>query len=114
MIVNKQCESCGVVFQYDENPQFPRKYCPNCSEKKKAEYKATKGQKAQPVAQIQPNNAVIGVTEGISVIQHEFKNTTEFGPANNRHKVYWKTIEELKERMKELEEQGFLVEVVKM
>ena len=44
----KNCEECGTLFEYVLNPQFPRKYCPQCSAKKKAEYEA-KSQTAQPI-----------------------------------------------------------------
>ena len=48
MIVRKNCEVCGVQFEYDEKPGFPRKYCPACSAKKKAEWENKQG---QPIAQ---------------------------------------------------------------
>lgn len=37
---NKKCEECGKDFMYVLNPQFPRKYCPACSQAKKASYQA--------------------------------------------------------------------------
>ena len=35
---NKICEACNKEFQYELKPGFPRKYCPECSAAKKAEY----------------------------------------------------------------------------
>ena len=32
------CEECKVEYDYEYNPKFPRKYCPECSAKKKAEF----------------------------------------------------------------------------
>lgn len=48
--------------------------------------------------------------------QHEHKhshrtekpNSYEFGKAGNRFKIYFETIEELKTKMKEIEDAGFL------
>ena len=77
---------------------------PNCKNTKPFTEEA---EKTQP----EPSMAQIGVTQGIGRVEHEFKNCTEFGLASNRHKIYWKTIEELKQRMKELEDGGFLVEL---
>ena len=37
-IVNKTCMECGKQFEYDEKPDFPRKYCFSCGAKKKASY----------------------------------------------------------------------------
>ncbi len=36
------CAECEVEFTYEENPRFPRKYCLNCSAKKKASFEANK------------------------------------------------------------------------
>ena len=36
------CEECKVEFTFEENPKFPRKYCLNCSAKKKAAFKQDK------------------------------------------------------------------------
>ena len=32
------CENCSVEFTFEENPKYPRKYCLNCSAKKKKQY----------------------------------------------------------------------------
>lgn len=55
-----------------------------------------------------------GVTQGISDIKHEFQSEYEFGPAGNRHKIKYVNIEELKVKMKELEEAGYLVDYQKI
>ena len=33
------CAECNVEFTFEENPKYPRKYCLNCSAKKKKEFK---------------------------------------------------------------------------
>ena len=60
--------------------------------------------------QQQVSNAVIGATGGISEVNHNFQSEYEFGPAGNRHKIKYFKIEELKQKMKELEEAGYFVE----
>ena len=61
---------------------------------------------------------VIGATGGISQIMHEFQSEYEFGKAGNRHKIKYRTIQELKDKIKELEDAGLLdpleVETIKM
>ncbi len=32
------CVECKNEYKYDYNPKYPRKYCPECSAKKKAEF----------------------------------------------------------------------------
>ena len=32
------CAECNVEFTFEENPKYPRKYCLNCSAKKKQEW----------------------------------------------------------------------------
>jgi len=59
-------------------------------------------------AQSQPSNAVIGATGGISEVSHLFQNEHEFGPAGNRWKIRFYTLEEYKKKREELENAGFL------
>ena len=33
-----KCASCTTEFTFEENPKYPRKYCLNCSAKKKKEF----------------------------------------------------------------------------
>lgn len=61
-----------------------------------------------------PSNAQIGVTQGIGQINHTFQSEYEFGPAGNRHKIKYNTIEELKTKMKELEDAGYFIETEKI
>ena len=35
------CEECKKEYEYEYNPKFPRKYCHECSAKKKAEFAGT-------------------------------------------------------------------------
>ena len=39
------CENCNVEFTFEENPKYPRKYCLNCSAKKKQEWDGKGDQK---------------------------------------------------------------------
>ena len=32
------CEECGIEYEYEYNPKYPRKYCPECSAAKKQAY----------------------------------------------------------------------------
>lgn len=56
----------------------------------------------------------IGATQGIAKVEHNFQSEFEFGPAGQRHKIKYFTIEELKQKMKELEEAGYFVEYQKV
>jgi len=38
---NKICEQCNKEFQYELKPGYPRKYCLECSAKRKAEFEGT-------------------------------------------------------------------------
>ena len=39
------CAECNVEFTFEENPKYPRKYCLNCSAKKKKEWGGNGDQK---------------------------------------------------------------------
>jgi hypothetical protein len=54
------------------------------------------------------SNAVLGATGGISEVHHIFQNEHEFGPAGNRWKLRFFTLEEYKQKREELENSGFL------
>lgn len=56
-----------------------------------------------------PSNGVIGATQGVGEVRHFFQSEYEFGPAGNRHKIKYFTVEELKQKMKEIEEDGLFV-----
>ena len=63
---NKICEACNKEFTYDMKPGYPRKYCPECSAAKKAEYenKTVKPEEQQ----IDNRNARIMSQKDISII----------------------------------------------
>ena len=56
------------------------------------------------------SNEVVGVTEGIAMVNHVFQSSYDFGPASNRHTIKYNTIEELKTKHKELVDAGFIVD----
>lgn len=60
------------------------------------------------------SNAVIGSTQGISDVNHKFQNAYEFGPAGNRFTIRYWDIEDLKKQMTEIENAGYIAEVVKV
>ena len=39
-MIHAVCAECGIEFDYDLKPGFPRKYCPDCSAKKKESFNA--------------------------------------------------------------------------
>jgi len=45
------CEECKKEYEYDYNPKFPRKYCFECSAKKKAEFE---NRPAETSAEVKP------------------------------------------------------------
>ena len=59
-------------------------------------------------AQYQASNAVIGATGGISEVHHIFQNEHEFGPAGNRWKIRFFTLDEYKTQREILENAGYL------
>jgi len=73
----------------------------------------TGGDKPKSTSQ-NTSNAVLGTTQGIAKVDHNFQSEYEFGPAGNRHKIKYRTIEELKQRIKELENEGYFVEKEKI
>ena len=54
------------------------------------------------------SNAVLGATGGISQVSHIFQNEHEFGPAGNRWKIRFFTLEEYKTQREILENAGYL------
>ena len=42
------CAECNVEFTFEENPKYPRKYCLNCSVKKKKQYAEKDEKYAEP------------------------------------------------------------------
>jgi len=128
MIVNKKCADCGKDFEYDEKPGFPRKYCFSCGAKRKASFESK-----QDVPQYSGNVPVVRPGEPVktnsSVSSNKIKaptgeyqslvynktlsaNSYEVGKSGNRFKLYFETIKELQEKLKELKEAGLMDEEV--
>lgn len=45
-IIKTTCGDCSVVFEHEENPRFPRKYCMKCSAARKKSW--NEGSKTAP------------------------------------------------------------------
>ena len=43
------CEECKKEYEYEYNPKYPRKYCPDCSAVKKADYLGVPVERPVPV-----------------------------------------------------------------
>ena len=131
-MITKTCE-CGVVFEYEPPKNYPdnRKYCNKCADRKKAEWDAKQGQKviveAQmpvplpqpvPVEKVPFGNATGLTTPNLKAETGDFQSTvwnhqvrphsSEMGPAGNRHKIYWETVEELKVEIRKLVSAGLM------
>jgi len=109
------CQECNKQFDYDLKPGFPRKYCFACSKIRKAAYEnkdSGEGMPANPQKTAQNQSmGQIATTQGISRVEHEFQSSYEFGPAGNRHTIKYRNMDELKAKIKELQDAG-LMEVV--
>lgn len=112
-MVTRNCELCGVNFEYFPNPNYPdkRKYCDPCGAKRQAEYEAKKNKPLPPVNSNvmptqQPHPSSVVKTE-IVVQRVEKPNSYEFGSAGNRHKIYYGEVYELVSYLKDLEAEGF-------
>ena len=44
------CEECETKYEYEYNPKYPRKYCLDCSAKKKQDYEDNNIPTEKPVA----------------------------------------------------------------
>ena len=99
------CQMCGKQFEYDLKPGFPRKYCPECGAKRKAEYENRQSEVSVPVVKIgevaKKEEVKKEVAEDV-VIRKDKPNSYEFGKAGSRFKVYFNTAGELKNLVKEL------------
>ncbi len=69
------CAECSKEYEYEYNPQFPRKYCHECSAAKKASYSAGDVPKQQ-TSTAQPVNAPIVKPGSIPSIPN--KSTTMY------------------------------------
>tara|TARA_Y100000310_G_scaffold280361_1_gene300049 strand:+ start:3583 stop:3951 length:369 start_codon:yes stop_codon:yes gene_type:complete len=43
------CQECSKEYEYEYNPKYPRKYCPECSAAKKAAFNDMQDPKVYPV-----------------------------------------------------------------
>ena len=66
------CAECNKEYEYEYNPQFPRKYCFECSAAKKASYSAGDVPKQQ-TSTAQPVNAPI-VKPGMGEVKEPYFN----------------------------------------
>jgi hypothetical protein len=109
-MATRVCEACGKTFEYEPPVGYPdkRKYCDECSAKRKAEWEAKKSGK---VAQDVPKPQNQAVSKHDVVIQRTEKpHSYEFGKPSARHKIYYETVEELKAHIENLREAGFIAE----
>ena len=124
-MITKTCE-CGVVFEYEPPKNFAdnRKYCNACRDRKKAEYEAKQaGVKPTYIAQPEPVNAPVEKIPAVNTVDiaketgnfqstvwnHQVRpHSSEMGPAGNRHKIYWETVEELKVEIRKLVSAGLM------
>ncbi len=110
------CQECGKQFDYELKPGFPRKYCPECSAKKKAEYEGKQvnlpdqevtaySKPKAPQEQIAKHDIVISRTEK----PHSY----EFGKAGARHKIYYGDVCDLKDHIRMLKAEGLVEEDIR-
>ena len=111
------CEECKKEYDYEYNSKYPRKYCPECSAKKKAEYEGRPqqpkeavpvvkiGEVKQPIVQESKHDIVISRTEK----PHSY----EFGKAGARHKIYYENVNELQEQIRMLKAEGLVEEDIR-
>ena len=112
------CAECKKEFDYELKPGFPRKYCPECSAIKKAEF-----EKNPNVIKPVPNNVgqvyhsdntprgiVQEARHDIIISRTEKPHSYEFGKAGNRFKVYYSDVKDLQAHIKELSEAGLYCE----
>ena len=126
------CAECNVEYSYTPNPNYPdkRKYCANCSEKKKAEFEHRGSAEAQEDTHEDEKPEVVKLNvrndgppklvkdNGVKKESGEYQSTVynrtvapnsyEVGSAGNRFKLYFETAEDLKEKMQELRDAGLM------
>jgi hypothetical protein len=117
-MATRECEECKVVFEYTPAVGFPdkRKYCDDCSAKKKAEWAAKQGQKSLPEkaatqavqAQAQAPKEYHVSHHDIVISRTEKPHSYEFGKAGQRHKIYYEKIEELLTQIQLLKNAGLV------
>ena len=105
------CQSCDKQFDYELKPGFPRKYCPECSARKKAEYEAKPQQPEVPKvipARIDSDFKPTENKHDIVIIRTEKPHSYEVGKAGARHKIYYGDINELKDQIRMLKAEGLV------
>jgi len=125
-MVKKNCADCGVLFEYEPNPNFPdkRKYCDECSATRKANWEAKQG-KPKPSAPITPKSIAVEAVKAkeqapreyhcshhdIVISRTEKPHSYEFGSAGNRHKIYYAEVAELLAQIEALKECGLYADL---
>ncbi len=122
------CQECGKQFEYELKPGFPRKYCPECSAKKKAEYEGKKvnlpdqevtaySKPIVPGIQVVPKGTPVDLREtakhDIVISRTEKPHSYEFGKAGARHKIYYDRVNELTDHIRMLKAEGLVEEDIR-
>lgn len=103
------CQECKKQFEYDLKPGYPRKYCFECSQIKKATF-AGKQQDVPVVpigkakTDVVPTPRAGMIETQIHINKHERANSYEFGKAGNRFKLYFEDATDLELKIKELKD----------
>ena len=114
------CEECKAEYEYEYNPKYPRKYCPECSAKKKQAYEDNK-----PVEVVKPGEPVkvhqeapkeikapTGEYQSLVYNKTLSANSYEVGKSGSRFKIYFESVKELQEKMAELKTAGLMEEEI--
>ena len=112
------CEECKKEYDYEYNPKYPRKYCPECSAKKKAQYENKQlpeqkpelinGTETRLVKQEEVNPQVQESKHDIVISRTEKPHSYEFGKAGARHKIYYGNVKELHDQIRMLKAEGLI------
>ncbi len=101
------CEECKVEYEYEYNPKFPRKYCPDCSAKKKQEYEDNNvlvEKPGQPIQSVNPfpnKNLTMYVSYAKDIFVAMINNNQE--QVAEKHKLMMNATDLVKQAMKELQ-----------
>ena len=98
------CAECNVEFTFEENPKYPRKYCLNCSAKKKASYES-KGEEPTASGNTEFENVPMNPekTNGFKLTEENIRiGALECAIAirkleGGNHVEIWKVVEEFEE-----------------
>lgn len=101
------CQECGKQFDYDLKPGYPRKYCPECSARKKALF-----EKKSPQSAPKPQEQAISKHD-IVISRTEKPHSYEFGKAGMRHKIYYNDVNELTDHIRILKAAGLVDEDIR-